>query len=230
MWDRLFNGIFSSTVTTISPLQFLLCLGTALILGGVIALLYRSQSRCSFGFSMTLFLLPAIVCVVILMVNGNLGAGVAVAGAFSLVRFRSVPGTAKEIVMLFLAMATGLACGMGFLGYAALFTVIVSVIQLVCERVALRKPRECDKLLRVTIPEDLDYGNVFDDLFAAYTVSHRLVKVKTVGLGSMFRLTYAVTLKDAVCEKPFIDALRCRNGNLEISCSLCEAEDTGGIL
>ncbi len=224
MWDVVFNGVFSSTVTTILPSQFLLCLGTALVLGAVIALLYRS--RCSSSFSLTLFLLPAIVCVVILMVNGNLGAGVAVAGAFSLVRFRSVPGTAKEIVMLFLAMATGLACGMGFLGYAALFTVIVSVLQLVCEYIGLRKPRECDKLLRVTVPEDLDYGNIFDDLFDEYTTSHRLVKVKTVGLGSMFRLTYAVTLKTADCEKTFIDALRCRNGNLEISCSLCETDET----
>lgn len=224
MLDKLFSGVFSTTAATITPGDFLLCLGVALVLGGVLAVLYRFRNRCSRSFTLALALLPAIVCVVILMVNGNLGAGVAVAGAFSLVRFRSTPGTAKEIVTIFLAMASGLACGMGYLGYAALFTVIVSLLLMIYGQLAARHPETNNKLLRITVPEDLDYGGVFDDLFAEYTLSHQLIKVKTTGLGSMFRLTYAVTLRDSSHEKEFIDALRCRNGNLEISCSLQETD------
>lgn len=216
----------SSATATITPTAFFQCLLTALVLGTVLALFYRINNRCSRSFVITLALLPSVVCVVILMVNGNLGAGVAVAGAFSLVRFRSVPGTAREIGAIFLAMATGLATGMGYLGYAVLFTVIIGLAQFVYERIAAlgAHRRTCDKILRITIPEDLDYGTVFDDLFDAYTTAHVLKKVKTTHLGSLFRLTYAVTLRDKSKEKEFIDALRCRNGNLEISCSVPETE------
>ncbi len=223
---ELFGSVAGNgSVSAITPLSFLLCLGTALVLGAVLALLYRLTNRSTPSFAVTLALLPAVVCVVILMVNGNLGAGVAVAGAFSLVRFRSAPGTAREIGAIFLAMATGLAAGMGYLAYAALFTVVIGAVQLLYERIAhAGATRTCDKLLRITIPEDLDYGGVFEDLFETYTTAHRLTRVKTTHLGSLFRLTYAVTLRDASKEKEFIDALRCRNGNLEISCSLPETE------
>ncbi len=166
-------------------------------------------------------MLPAVVCVVIMMVNGNIGAGVAVAGAFSLVRFRSVPGTAKEIGTIFLAMGAGLIAGMGYLAYAALFSLILGLVGILCHKFSFGEKRGAckDKTLRITIPEDLDYTHVFDDLLNQYTTAFEVVSVKTTNLGSLFKLTYNVTLKNVAEEKELIDALRCRNGNLEISMS-----------
>ena len=224
MLNTLLQGVFSST--TIQPLQFCLCLLTALVIGAFLGLIYTRQSRYTSSFLVTLALLPAIVCVVILLVNGNIGAGVAVAGAFSLVRFRSQPGTAREIGALFLAMSSGLACGMGYLGYAVLFTVVLGLLMLGLEALCTRLPRrDSEKTLRITIPEDLDYCELFDDLFAEYTNRWESVAVKTTDMGSLFKLTYHITLKDAKREKEFLDALRCRNGNLEISLSRQEANN-----
>ena len=169
----------------------------------------------------TLALLPAVVCVVIMLVNGNVGTGVAVAGAFSLVRFRSVPGTAKEICALFLAMGSGLIAGMGYLGFAVLFTVVMCAMFLLYNRLDLGAKRNAAayKTVTITIPEDLDYTGVFEDIFESYTISHELVCVKTTNIGSLFRLTYQVTLRDVRREKEMIDKIRCRNGNLEIAVS-----------
>ena len=166
-------------------------------------------------------LLPAVVCVVIMMVNGNVGAGVAVAGAFSLVRFRSVPGTAREITMLFLAMGAGLIAGMGYLAFALLFTLVLCTATLLYALVepALNRNAENHKTLSITIPEDLDYSSVFDDIFTEYTSACELVRVKTTNMGSLYRLTYQLTLRDRSREKEMLDKLRCRNGNLEISVS-----------
>jgi hypothetical protein len=191
------------------------------VIGVFFAFLYSSRSRSSQNFVITLALLPAIVCVVIMMVNGNVGAGVAVAGAFSLVRFRSVPGTSKEIGMLFLAMGAGLITGMGYLGYAVLFAVILGLAMFVFTQIGLgtRRGPALEKTLCITIPEDLNYGEVFDDLLKRYTTRCEVVSVKTSNMGSLFKLTYHITLTDSSIEKEFIDALRCRNGNLEISIS-----------
>ena len=169
----------------------------------------------------TLALLPAVVCVVIMLVNGNVGTGVAVAGAFSLVRFRSVPGTAREICSLFLATVSGLIAGMGYLGFAALFTVVMCAVFLLYQLLELGsgRGREAWKTLTIIIPEDLDYTEVFSDILKDYTSSHTLVCVKTTNMGSLFRLTYEVVLRDIEKEKEMIDKLRCRNGNLEISLS-----------
>lgn len=222
MFENIFKGIFDTDyITTINPLDFLLCLGVSLALGLVMALCYMYKTRYTKSFVVTLALLPAVVCVVIMMVNGNIGAGVAVAGAFSLVRFRSVPGSAKEICALFLAMGTGLITGMGYLAYAALFTVIMGIFFVIygCLDFGTRKAQALYKTLTVTIPEDLDYTEIFDSVFAEYTASHELVRVKTTNMGSLFKLTYNVVLRDAKAEKEFIDKLRCRNGNLEISVS-----------
>ena len=193
----------------------------SLVIGLMLAVCSMYRSRYTKSFVLTLALLPAVVCVVIMMVNGNVGAGVAVAGAFSLVRFRSVPGTAKEIGMLFLSMGAGLVAGMGYLGYAVLFTVILGGVTMLYTHVNLGKGKKADlhKVLNVTIPEDLDYSQVFDDIFDKYTASCELVKVKTTNMGSLFRLTYHITIKDAAKEKEMLDAIRCRNGNLEISVS-----------
>ena len=221
MLENLFKGLFDTDLTTvIGVTDFLLCLGCSLVLGLVMAFAYMYRTRYTKSFVITLALLPAVVCVVIMLVNGNVGTGVAVAGAFSLVRFRSVPGTAKEICTLFLAMGAGLIAGMGYLGFAALFTVIMCVIFLIYNAVAGNARSEAvKKTIKITIPEDLDYTGAFDDIFAEYTKKNELVKVKTTNMGSMFRLTYNVTLRDATKEKEMIDRIRERNGNLEIMVS-----------
>lgn len=198
---------------------FLICTAASLVLGLLTALVCMYRQRCSRGFAVTLAILPAMVQMVILLVNGNIGAGVAVAGAFSLVRFRSVPGTAREIGAIFLAMAIGLATGMGYVALAAIFFVIVAaaLLALTAMRFGDRSPRE--RLLKITIPEDLDYDGLFDDIFRQYTSSHTLERVKTTNMGTLYELQYHITLKEAQVPKAFLDALRCRNGNLNILCS-----------
>ena len=222
MSDTIFRGLFDTDMTAvISVTDFLLCLGGSLLLGLLLGLAYTYRSRYTKSFIATLALLPAVVCVVIMMVNGNVGAGVAVAGAFSLVRFRSVPGTAREITMLFLAMGAGLIAGMGYLGYAFLFTIILCACSILynCLDFGAGKKTARYKTLNITIPESLDYTGVFDEILREYTVNCELVRVKTTNMGSLFRLTYNLTLQDETKEKEMIDKLRCRNGNLEISVS-----------
>lgn len=220
--NNLFKGIFdTSAVSTISLDIFLLCVGIALVCGIVLALCYAHRTRYTRSFLATLAMLPAVVCVVIMMVNGNVGAGVAVAGAFSLVRFRSVPGTAKEITMLFLAMGAGLLIGMGYLGYGVLFTLIMGIVSLIWAHLDLgtKKNAALYKTINITIPEDLDYSQVFDGILGQYTTNFELSRVKTTNMGSLFRLTYDLTMKKGADEKKMIDELRCRNGNLEITVS-----------
>ena len=220
--ETIFKGVFDNELTQIIGVEtFLLCLGVAILLGLVLAAAYMWRNDYTKSFLVTLAILPAVVCVVIMMVNGNIGAGVAVAGAFSLVRFRSAPGSAKEIVTIFLAMGAGLLAGMGYLGFAALFTVIMCGMFMICNLLAggNAKAKAVKKTIKITIPEDLDYTGAFDDIFAAYTKNNELIKVKTTNMGSMFRLTYNITLKDATKEKQMIDRIRERNGNLEIMVS-----------
>ena len=229
MLENLFKGLFDTDlVAVISVTDFLLCLGCALALGLVMAFVYMYRTRYTKSFVITLALLPAVVCVVIMLVNGNVGTGVAVAGAFSLVRFRSVPGTAKEICTLFLAMGAGLIAGMGYLGFAVLFTLVMCAVFVLynCLDFGTKKNAATFKTFTITIPEDLDYSGVFDDVFAEYTRSHDLIRVKTTNMGSMFKLTYNVELADATREKEMIDKLRCRNGNLEIAVSKQETVGT----
>lgn len=222
MLNTIFKGIFDTQSTAIiSVSEFLLCIGVTLVIGLILAVVYTYRNRYTKSFLVTLALLPAIVCVVIMMVNGNVGAGVAVAGAFSLVRFRSVPGTAKEIGAIFLGMCAGLIAGMGYLGYAVLFTVVLCGVMMLYSRLDFgsRKNGEKYKVLHITIPEDLDYTGAFDEVLGEYTSSHELVQVKTTNMGSLFRLTYNLVLNSSEEEKELIDKLRCRNGNLEISVS-----------
>ncbi len=222
MFENLFKGLFDAELTTvISVGDFLLCLGFSLILGLIMAFAYMYRTRYTKSFVITLALLPAVVCIVIMLVNGNVGTGVAVAGAFSLVRFRSVPGTAKEICTLFLAMGTGLICGMGYLGFAVLFTLVMCIVFTLYNHIdfGAKKNAATYKVITVTIPEDLDYSEIFDDIFSEYTSQYDLVRVKTTNLGSMFKLTYNISLKDCRKEKEMIDKIRQRNGNLEIAVS-----------
>lgn len=184
----------------------------------IIALVYMIHSTYTKSFVISLVMLPALIGVIIMMVNGNLGTSVAVLGAFSLVRFRSVPGSSKEITSIVFAMAVGLATGMGYVTFAGLITVLVSLVLFLLSRTPFGETRSAREL-RVLISEDLDYTAVFEDIFAQYTRTHQLNKIKTTNLGSMFDLYYHITLKDPAQEKALIDALRCRNGNLTIVCN-----------
>ncbi len=222
MLETIFHGLFDTQLTAvISVGDFLLCIGCSLLIGLFLAFSYMYRTRYTKSFVATLAMLPAVVCVVIMMVNGNVGTGVAVAGAFSLVRFRSVPGTAREIGILFLAMGAGLITGMGYLGYAVLFTLILCFVCVLCSRIGFgaEKSSALYRTLHITIPEDLDYTGVFEEIFSAYASHWELTQVKTTNMGSLFRLTYDLTLKRGQSEKEMIDKLRCRNGNLEITLS-----------
>ena len=227
--ESLFSAYYNSGTDTLTVPVFLILMAAALGLGALFALCYQKGNRCSRSFAVTLATLPAVVSVVILMVSGSIGAGVAVAGTFSLVRFRSAPGTGKEIAAVFTAMAIGLACGMGCPGLAVLFTAIMCAVDLFYNRIRFGESRDMEtrKALQVTVPENLDYTGIFDDLFAEYTREARLVRVKTTNLGSLNRLSYEIDLKTPGTEKQLIDQLRCRNGNLEISLSAMGAETDG---
>lgn len=200
--------------------------GAGLALGVVIALFYMFRSNYNKSFVATLVLLPAIVGAVISIVNGSVGTGIAVMGAFSLVRFRSIPGTAKEIGFIFFSMAVGLATGMGYIPYAAVFTVLVGAASLLLFNSRFGETKNMRKQLRITVPESMEYSGLFDDLFAEYTKTHKLKRVKTTNMGSLFQLTYDIAIKDETKEKEMIDQLRCRNGNLDIICGyISDASD-----
>lgn len=226
MLNNLFNSVLTgeTAVASFTFVGFLLCTICSLALGLIIALCYHRQNRGSRNFVLTLALLPSMIQMVIMLVNGNLGTGVAVMGAFGLVRFRSAPGNAREIGSVFLTMAVGLATGMGYLGIAVFFVVLIELIQLLYIKIHLGEEKQDERLLRITIPEDLDYDKIFEDLFLEFTKRCELVQVRTSNLGSLFKLDYSVVLKDRGREKKLIDALRCRNGNLEISCGRRERE------
>lgn len=197
---------------------FFLCTAVSLSLGLAIAAAYMFKNRYSKSFVVTLVLLPALVQFVIMMVNGNIGAGVAVAGTFSLVRFRSVAGGAKEISSIFFAMAIGLATGMGYIALAILFCIVIGLVMLLLSTLQFGEMSEAEKDLKITIPENLEYEGIFDDIFAKYTTDADLYKVKTSNMGTLYDLHYHITLRDTGICKAFLDELRCRNGNLNIVC------------
>ena len=204
MIDNLFRSLFDTDMTVvITPAEFLTCLGVSLGIGLILTALYQYHTRYTRSFVVTLALLPAVVCVVIMMVNGNVGTGVAVAGAFSLVRFRSAPGTAREISAIFVAMGTGLIAGMGYLAYATLFALILGAATMAYTAFSLR-PRNSGpvcRTLHITVPEDLNYIGVFEPVLDEYTRQYNLTQVKTTNMGSLFKLTYDVTMKDTCLEK-----------------------------
>ena len=215
MLDGFFASLYGDAATTS---MFLLSAAVALGLGCVIALVSRKTNNGSDSLFGALIFLPFLVQMVIMLVNGSVGTGVAVMGAFSLIRFRSAPGSAQDIAVIFLAMTVGLACGMGCIGLAILATAVVCGISLFRWAVPGGKDGT-ERELKITIPEDMDYSDLFDDLFASYTTRHTLTSVRTANMGSLYNLRYRVRLKDVKQEKAFLDDLRCRNGNLEISCA-----------
>lgn len=206
MLETLFGSVLTAGITAAS---FTVCL---------IAAVYMYKNTCTQSMAVTLALLPAMVQVIILLVNGNLGAGVAVSGAFGLVRFRSAPGSARDITCIFLAMTLGLATGMGYIGIAVMTGVVMCLLLLVYAALSFGRRLEEEKELKITIPENLDYTGLFEDLFAEYTRSAELISVRTTGMGSLYNLHYHITLVSADIEKQLIDAIRCRNGNLDIVC------------
>ena len=205
--DKLFN----MPITT-----FLACIGAALALGIGTALIFQFKTKHTASMAITLAIMPPAIALVIMLVNGNIGAGVAVAGAFALVRFRSMPGTAREIAGIFVAMAVGLACGMDQLLLAVIFFAIMAVSVIVLTLIGFGDKSAKMRQLRITIPEDLDYYELFDDLMEKYTKEWELSRVKTTNMGTLYELWYDVILKNEKQTKEFMDALRCRNGNLRV--------------
>ena len=209
------NSILSAEITIT---QFLICELTAMVLGFGTALIFLVRDRHTGAFSQSLALLPGVVTLVIMLVNGNIGAGLAVAGTFALVRFRSAPGSAKEITGLFMAVAIGLACGMGYVGIAVVFFVLMGLYVLVLGSFRFGEEGLRHRHLKITVPENADYETLFEDLFVQYTDRHELSKVRTTNMGTLYELHYWVDLKDPRQLREFIDAIRCRNGNLNIVC------------
>lgn len=213
------ESILSETVSGGVTLdQFMLCAATSILLGMLSAAVHTYKNQYSRNFIITLALLPVMVQTVIMLVNGNLGTGVAVMGAFSLVRFRSMPGNAREIGSVFLAMALGLAAGMGYLGTAVLLALIAGAVTTLLVLLPIAGTGAGRKELKITIPETLDYNGIFDDIFERYTKKSELIRVKTVNMGSLYELCYHVELRAELIEKDMLDDIRCRNGNLTIVC------------
>lgn len=214
----MFTSILNNVEGNLTIQTAILCTAVSLLMGLFIAVIYMVQGSYTKNFVITLAILPALVQLVIMLVNGNVGTSVAVLGTFSLIRFRSVPGTSREITSIFFSMAVGLATGMGFLSFAVVMTMLIGITFLILGKTAFGETKNTEKDLRITIAENLDYTEIFEDIFQKYTSDCRLRQVKTTNLGSMYELNYHITLKDLKKEKEMIDAIRCRNGNLTIIC------------
>lgn len=212
MLESIFSA--STSAATISLQECLICLGVAILLGLVISFVHKMTTKTTANFLLTIAILPALVQVVILLINGNLGTSLAVAGAFSLIRFRSMPGNSKEIITVFWAMTIGLALGMGYIAFSVIVTVIVALLMFIINAALTKMQNTHTKKLKIVIPENLDYNEVFEDLFKKYTDKQELLKVKTTNMGSMFELTYLITLKKDINEKAFVDDIRVRNSNM----------------
>ena len=210
-----FSSIF--TTDSITIVQGLIVTGVALVLGLISSLVYRFKSYCSKSFAVTLTIIPAIVAMLIMMVNGlATGAGIAVLGVFSLVRFRSQPGSSREILAIMLSMAIGLACGGGYITFAVFAAAVVCIVWLILFSTPFGDNGN-KKELRIEIPENLDYEGLFDDIFKEFTTKNEVITVKTVQMGSVYELRYHISLKRDKSEKAFIDAIRARNGNLPVA-------------
>jgi hypothetical protein len=210
--------VFSFQAVNMTVMGITLCTFVSLFLGIMASSVYSIFHSSNKNFVTALALLPVIVQSIIMLVNGNVGTGIAVMGAFSLVRFRSVPGTAQEIVIIFLTMAIGLATGTGHVIYAFVFTVVISGMVVLFSVTRFGEEKKAIRSLKIVIPEDLDYSELFDDIFAKYTIKANLERVRTVNLGSLYELWYTVVLKDKNREKYLLDEIRQRNSNLDISC------------
>lgn len=225
------NGLFTSLLLhdgyVVPDVKMIaICCGAALVLGVLVSLLYMYRNSYNRGFAVTLVLLPMVVSAVVSVVNGNLGIGIALGGSFGLVRFRSAQGSARDILIIFLSMAAGLICGAGYVLLAACTVVFVCVVGFILLTVGFGSPNMKQRELRITVPESLDYTDTFNDIFRRYLSSCELEKVKTTNMGSLYKLYYRITLRDPKKEKEMIDAIRVRNGNLEIVCGMIDTSKT----
>lgn len=212
----MFNSIFDSTTTGLSITTGLICAGVALLLGVVIAITHMKTSQTTKGFLTTLATLPLLVMAVMIMINGNLGTSIAILGAFSLIRFRSIQGQAKDLLSVFFAMMIGLACGMGHILFAVVITIIAVVAIIFFSYTHFLEPNKKQRVLKIVIPEDLDYEEVFEEIFKKYTSRADLTRMKTMNMGSLYKLTYDITMKNGVKEKDFLDEIRVKNCNLKV--------------
>jgi len=212
----MFNTIFDTTSTGLDITTGLICAGVALLLGMVIAIMHMKTSQTTKGFLVTLATLPLLVMAVMIMINGNLGTSIAILGAFSLIRFRSIQGRAKDLLSVFFAMMVGLACGMGHILFATVITAIAVIAILFFSYTHILEPNKKQRILKIVVPEDLDYDEVFDAIFKKYTSHAELTKMKTMNMGSLYKLTYDVTMKNGVKEKDFLDEIRVKNCNLKV--------------
>ena len=212
----MFNSIFDSTTTGLSITTGLICAGVALLLGVIIAITHMKTSQTTKGFLTTLATLPLLVMAVMIMINGNLGTSIAILGAFSLIRFRSIQGQAKDLLSVFFAMMIGLACGMGHILFAVVITIIAVVAIIFFSYTHFLEPNKKQRVLKIVIPEDLDYEEVFEDIFKKYTSRADLTRMKTMNMGSLYKLTYDITMKNGVKEKDFLDEIRVKNCNLKV--------------
>ena len=212
----MFNSVFDSTTTGLSITTGLICAAVALVLGIVIAITHMKTSQTAKGFLTTLATLPLLVMAVMIMINGNLGTSIAILGAFSLIRFRSIQGQAKDLLSVFFAMMVGLACGMGHILFAVVITVIAVIAILIFSYTHFLEPNKKQRVLKIVVPEDLDYEEVFDEIFQKYTSRAELTRMKTMNMGSLYKLTYDITMKGGVKEKEFLDEIRIKNCNLKV--------------
>ncbi|MBR2753621.1 DUF4956 domain-containing protein [Candidatus Saccharibacteria bacterium] len=222
----MFNTIFDSAVNGQSITTVLICSGVALLLGIALAITHLKTTQTTKGFLTTLAVLPLLVMAVMIMINGNLGTSIAILGAFSLIRFRSLQGHAKDLLSVFFAMMIGLALGMGHVLFAVVISVIAIIAIFFFSYTHFLEPDSAERILKVVIPEDLDYDEVFDDIFKKYTSRHKLVRTKTMNMGSLYKLTYGIKLKRGIKEKEFLDEIRVKNCNLKVLLSEpCLEED-----
>lgn len=230
MFDSIISSLAESTVSTASSLTIghtLVVLGVALVLGLFISQVYihtHRQEGYAPSFTVTMIMLPAIIAIIILMIGDNVARAFSLAGAFSLIRFRSAASDPKDIAYVFFALAVGLACGVGHIGYAALFAVVLCTVMLVLQKAGYASGAPTSMQLKITVPENYNYRNLFDDIFSRYTNSWHMQRVKTSNFGTLFNLEYQVELKSDSIQKDFLDELRCRNGNLDIALTVGDAE------
>lgn len=221
----MFNTIFDTSTAGLEINTALIAAGVALLLGLALAFVHMKTSQTTKGFLITLAVLPLLVMAVMIMINGNLGTSIAILGAFSLIRFRSIQGRAKDLLSVFFAMMIGLACGMGHVLFGAVITAIAIVAILLFSFTRFLEPNRAERVLRITIPEDMDYSDVFTGIFKKYTSRHDLITMRTVNMGSLYDLTYNVKLRHGVKEKDFLDEIRTKNCNLKVMLSQPVAEE-----
>ena len=222
------ESIFGTATETISTIDISTAIITVIVsfaVGVLISITYMKtagRENYSQNFALTMVLTPAVIAVIILLIGSNIARAFSLAGAFSIIRFRSAPGEPKDIAYVLFTMAAGLAAGTGFYGYSVLFTVLMCAIMFVLHLTKFGYTKNTGQLLKISVPENIDYEGVFDEILEKYTVDHNLLKVRTADLGSLYQLSYSVTLRDGTSRKEFLDELRCRNGNLNITLSMAQ--------